>query len=130
MFIVNLIIGDSSNDGHGNSIIVTIESNLSITDLKSAFQKGSEYIGIDLYAVDCDYQDPFISFEDQEVLEKAGFKFPEIIEYDPDYGNGINTNVYTEIWLFIVKVGNPNFKYKIVNSDLSIIDIGGYGLFN
>jgi hypothetical protein len=130
MFIVNLRIGDRSNDGHGDSIIVTIESNLSITDLKSAFQKGSESIDIDLYAVACDYQDPFISFEDQEALEKAGFKFPEIIEYDPDYGNGIDTNVYTEIWLFVVKTGNPNFKYKIVNSDLSIINIGGYGLFD
>lgn len=33
------------------------------------------------------------------------------------------------LWLFIVRVGNPGFRFKVMKSESPNITIGGYGLF-
>jgi hypothetical protein len=121
---VNLIIGDYSGDGHKQMETITIESNLTILEINEAYNKGIEKLGFDFVA-EC-----FAEFEDHSIDDS---KYRKLIELGmpPDLINEYletdSNEEYLFIYLFIVKLGNPEFIYSEVN--IPKINVGGYGLF-
>lgn len=132
--LIQLVLGDWSNDGHGKTDSVFIESNLTAQQIQDAYVAAMNK----LPALKClntlaeDYEDSELSNDHITALREAGYPIDKFVkEYEEGYGDDCTPSVdkesYTDIYLFIVLVGNPEFKHEVVSLD--DINIGGYGLF-
>lgn len=127
---IELILGDSSGDGHEKTETVTIKSNLDKTELEQAFADGCKKTGVDFEnLVAADYEENTIS---QELVDKLAVHGFDIAEFSEDEkpgkdGYSLYTEGYAAIWLFIAKVGNPSFEHE--EETVPSIYIGGYGLY-
>ncbi len=139
-----LVLGDWSDDGHGKTDLVIIESNLDKEEIWAAYRKASKKLGFKLVEDVCaDYEEGGISQDYLKTLIENGLNIEKVFDTDydlkeakkvlegddPDELVNLWTNSYTEIFLFIVKLGDPEFEYNIIEDDSSRINIGGYGLF-
>jgi phosphopantothenoylcysteine synthetase/decarboxylase len=130
-------MGDWSSDGHGKTDNLVIKSNLTVAEINEAYKRGTKIVGFDFCdEVAKEYEDRRLSNEHMKLLVAQGYdeKSVERVEYDnddDDYDGDYSlwTDSYPDIWLFIVKLGNPNFKYEEVVDSAQRINIGGYGLF-
>lgn len=139
---VDLVVGDWSGDGHSITKTVGIKTNVTIEELRKAYQNGVKEVGVDLSEKVCrnygDYRlsyDIFLKliafgelhdalFENYEEEIKALKTEEDFTESDYAY---LDYERYAQLYLGIAKVGNPAIKYKFVESQS--INIGGYGLF-
>lgn len=146
--LIDFIMGDWSRDGHNQSESVVCECNLSVKEITQAYKKGVKTIGFDLVSDVAEaYEDNRLSWEHLQKLRIAGFKGELDNEMSPEEaddenknnlykyytyqtGAALNTETFLKIYMFFVKVGNPNFEYKLAVRDTDNIKIGGYGLFN
>lgn len=125
---VKLIVGDWSDDGHGETFETIIDSNLSEDDIFKAHIEGQKILGINIASYCKEYQ--------QNLFPKGlidwYFKNQDMSLYD--HGNEMynlpdGPADYKNIFLAIAKLGNPSFKFKGGIHDISTLRIGGYGLF-
>jgi hypothetical protein len=129
---LDLIMGDWSDDGHGETETVVIKSNLNHVWMSRAYDQASAILGFCFVNdVATEYEEPYISMEAitklREILEE-----PELLDgvVDNEAGCiGISTEEYLDIYLKIIKLGEPDFKYEILGQENEVIKIGGYGLF-
>lgn len=130
MHPIQLVLGDWSNDGHGQTDTLFILSNLSSTEIEAAYKRGTKILGFDMKSqVAADYEDSKISETKVETFKKAGFVFSDS-EWDLD-GEGdiwLDSDCYAQLWLFVVKLGAPTFEYEIQRPPR--LTIGGCGLFS
>lgn len=125
---IDLILGDPSGDGHGQSQTVVINSSLSRGELLAAYQVGRFIVGFDLINEVCEqYEDCRMSRKYKTKLLELGFFdfYEDGLEEDTCY---LDQELFAQIFLFICKLGDTLFEYQIVESN-SYINIGGYGLF-
>lgn len=132
-YVINLVLGDWSNDGHGRTKTYTIDSNLSIDAINSAYKLGFSLIGHDIVKTVADeYQSTSLCDFIVEALYNNGFAFEDIEVYDKLNNEFIDieldTDLYLKIYLFVVYLGNPEFSPQIIEQNK--INIGGYGLFD
>lgn len=133
--IYELEMGDESCDGHCLTKTRTICSPLSNEDMNAAYKSGSEILGFNFITdVAAEYEDSSLSMEKLTKLRShniATWKFE-----DEEYAEegevlesvGLNPENYSEIYLEIIKLGNPDFSYETLEG--KNISIGGYGLFS
>jgi len=130
--IVDLIVGDWSSDGHGRTEKISIKSNLNKSQIQDAYKKGVEISGVNLEQVCCEYEGTKVPREIYEKLTTAGMYNDDVFENEIDEdGDGdlyINAQDFAFIYLFLVELGNPTFRYKIIQPEK--INIGGYGLLS
>jgi hypothetical protein len=132
--IIILVLGDWGHGGHGKSSIVTIRSNLTKSEIEEAYRKGIQKVGVsfieEIGAKYEDYTGCEFNEEDFGKLEDAGIDTSDIDEdvYAPG-GYRIFEKGFVNIYLSLVKLGNPEFKWDQVSADENHIRIGGYGLF-
>ena len=128
--IVKLVIGDWSGDGHCQSATVIIDSNFSKLDIEKSYIKGSQIIGFDLIEDVCEeYEDSLIPHEVIVKCKIQGMKLEDFFdEYDEEYNFRDWTDGFAKLYLFIVKLGDPDFRYT--ETKLETVNIGGYGLFH
>jgi hypothetical protein len=128
--IFSLVIGDWSDDGHGKTRTVEVESKFSSQEFIAAFQKGIKQIdpkcnGHEL-PICQNYQDSKVPIEFVAGLRKCGLNPDDYLEYyNGTYG--IWSDTFANLWLAIAKLGNSELEYEIVHGHS--IRIGGYGLF-
>jgi hypothetical protein len=66
--IINIVMGAPSNDGHGRTDFITIETNFSKEAIVKAYTQGTEILGVDfINSVCAEYEDCQIQFS---LLEK------------------------------------------------------------
>lgn len=128
---INLTIGDYSSDGHGKKEDYLIESNITLAELKKAYAIGSEKVGFDLIdQIAAEYEDSSFPQKHLLKLKELGFDYDLFDEkYCRDDDLNLQDEEYVDIFLFICKLGNEEFKYEFLNDDSDNWDIGGYGLF-
>lgn len=125
---IRLIMGDTSDDGHGKTITICYDVNVSSYELKQAFIRGTDTLGVDLEEICSGYGDNILDNEDYEKLSKhidvesIGF---DIFEDEIN----IPHEAYAELWMRIAQVGDPSIKFELLHDTDDEIDIGGYGLF-
>jgi hypothetical protein len=114
----NIDIGDWSNDGHGKCESKLIESNLTHEEAREAFFKAKEKLGKSYPEEIChEYEDHSVTADMLDELKGHGFEF----EGCDEDGEGDERVVYPytegmlQLTLWFIKVGNPDFKYKIIN---------------
>lgn len=139
---LQLVLGDWSHDGHNQTDFILLNTNLSKDEIKDAYALAIKKLGFDFTQEVCsEYEDNLLYEKHLDLLLLQGFKIGDLgllDEYSKKeavkfFNKKIKTlKLYTEeylnIYLFIIKLGNPNFKYKIIED--SWIDIGGYGLYS
>lgn len=133
---MNLVLGDWSRDGHGQSETFGIETNLTKNEIQESYKKGVEIVDLDLSEKVCRYhEDDSISLENLEKLKKHGLKFfqengeeYELEENFDETGFSVSEEDFVIMFMFIVKLGNPLLEWNFCESES--INIGGYGLFH
>jgi len=124
-YIINLVLGDWSNDGHGRTTTFNIFTNLSKDEIDQAYKLGTNHLGIDFCDEICDHDSTILPIEVYDKLRKNGYtgKFKLYKgEIYPDIDD------FVDIYLFLVKLGNPKFKYMNISDNP--LYIGGLGFFN
>lgn len=123
---IELVVGDPSHDGHGLTRSIIIDSNLSEKDLNRAYILGSNKLSFDLIEdVASNYRDNIISRDFFLKMISLGYEKLHLdSQNDFDY---LDSDLFFDMFLFIVKLGDPSFVYNIV--EIPNINIGGYGLF-
>ena len=141
IYITTLVAGDWSDDGHGKTDMAVIRSNLDSEQIGEAYEAGSKKLGFNFIdEVAADYEDSSIDLEKLKALVDAGMSIKETFKYEYDIkevekvladedpeGYHLWAETYRDIYLFIVKLGNDDFRYEF--SQGNTINIGGYGLF-
>lgn len=142
--IINFVIGDWSYDGHCMTRDVKISSNLSDVQIEKAYKKAVKKIGFNLIKECCyDPDSGSIEFQHIKKLHKSGFDIKKLFEFDHSNSNEImdaiisnkkcelwckiDCNIYFQIYMHFIKIGDNNFQYEIIEG--RSINIGGYGLF-
>ncbi len=116
-FIIKLVIGGKKS--------TFIQSNLSEEDLDNAYKKGSELMGFNLLEEYCQ-DDALIpesiitSFQEQKWEPQGLSKSGDEMFFVTRVKN------WLDLYLIIVKMGNPKFEYR--DWSCSSLDIKGYGL--
>lgn len=136
---LNLTVGDWSKDGHSITENFHIQSNLSAGDFQNALRKGYDIIferdpaknGNQFHLCE-EYEDSFLKKEDLDRISKHFDVMKLLYDEEPYVNENGDVSIYSDdyvlISLEIAKVGNPYFRYKVV--ELPNIPIGGYGLFS
>jgi hypothetical protein len=128
---IKLVIGDWSCDGHEKSDDYYIESNLSKKEIEKAYKKGTKLLGFDFSEeiAEC-YEDSTLPKDKWEKFKELGYTGGFDSEDQADE-NGVNIwlEEFLDLYLFIIQLGNPDFKYELVEEE-DTIHIGGYGLYH
>jgi hypothetical protein len=143
--MINLVLGDWSHDGHGLSETYTIQSNLTHKEIEKALAKGEKLAGVSLDDIAAEYECPYLYYEDWENLSAHGFTVKMLCDnqtYDEDWITGeVNNDIrnkevigiheegFLNIFFFLVKMGNPEFEYKLLKDETPELKLGGYGLY-
>ncbi len=132
LYLIGLVLGDESGDGHDKTYQYSIYSNLDDEQLREAFKSGCNKVDVEFSDIVAEeYEECMLKSDILEKLQKAGLNISSIFEhyhYAKDTGEyRLNTKSFTLIWLWIAQQGNPNFKYEFIKNKQ--IYLGGYGLF-
>ena len=127
-YTIELKLGDWSHDGHGITESIYISSNISASKLRKAYKFGVKIAGFNFSEIVAQgYEDNKIKKNHAEKLFSLGFD-RKSLDYDKtDDVYYVSADSFVDIWLFICKLGDPNFEFKI--KEQKTINIGGYGLF-
>lgn len=131
MNIISLVVGDMGGDGHEKIKKRYYRTNLPKQEVKDAYNKGVELLGIDITKYCQEYEDNSVPKEIIDKLLEKGFESEDLDLADIDIDSEedrhhIYYTVYLDIWEFIAKAGASNLILeKIPDND---INIGGYGL--
>lgn len=115
--LVKLVVGDWSNDGHGNTRDIVYEVNTTARQMDQAHEQGAKAIGVAWEKVCEDYQDHTVPDDVMAKLKKHGIELPD---------ECIGPDEFAWVWLEIAKIGDPSLDCQEVY--LSNHNIGGYGL--
>jgi hypothetical protein len=83
-YIVSLVTGDWSGDGHSKHDTCNISSNIDNKAMEEAYQKATKILGFDFCNdIAADYEDSLISKERLDILIKNGLEIKKLdLEYD------------------------------------------------
>lgn len=130
---VNLVIGDASL---GKTEVITVKSNFDQFVMADAYAKGAMIIGVDVTKdVAKKFGDSSISKSDLDKFKEHNLDLSffgygsDDLQADEETGSlFLHTELFAALYLFTVKVGDPDFKFEQMKHDE--INIGGYGLFD
>ena len=130
-FLIKILVGDTSADGHGHTDSSIIISNIKSYQIRDAYQRGSAKIGVNLELLvtnsdDEEYvmlsKDKLRPLIDHELLEEKDF------DEEENTAIHISADLYIHLWLQIAQKGNAEFVYTRMDNKMSELDLGGYWL--
>lgn len=142
--LTRLVVGDYSGDGHRIHDSFSITSNLDTEQITAAYWKGTEIVGFNFVDVVAEaYEDGSIHVPEARKLLAAGLDLNKYLDEDPYNDDGgvdpcwlnddsqawLGSMSFTDIYLEICKLGNPEFTWEFNDGWKNTIEIGGYGLF-
>lgn len=125
--LLELVIGDWSDDGYGKTDKVLYRTNSNKKCIMEAYDVGTEKLGFNLVEDTCrDYEDNDLTKEQYEALKALGFSAEEEGYLKEDYDKvSINCYEFADAYVRIVKLGNPAIEIEIEPTNT----INLYGLF-
>ena len=109
---------------------VVIETQNTAEEIHEAYLDGTKKLGLDFQENVCaEYEHNQIQPSVLKKLRELGWVYHE----DPSAlttSTYMNPELYSDIWLFLVRLGSPTLAITIIPQDqVETINIGGYGLF-
>ena len=141
---MQLVLGDWSDDGHGKSESIHIETNKTLSEVRQAYLKSCELTKLafdegslhrNYHHIAVDYEDNILSEEIIEILKE--FNYPFINELE-DEDNYIYTDNYVRLWFWFIGLSLDDFQYEIIKDTIPVINgywnkelnvSFGYGLY-
>lgn len=122
---LELVIGDSSGDGHGRTSSETYRTNLDGRKVEAGYRKGTEILGFDFVTtVAREYsRDSNIAPEHWYKLIEHGC--PHIDEDD----DRVWRDAHASIYLWIAQLGEPTLVFEPGRSNVFKINVGGYAYY-
>lgn len=147
LHIIELVVGDFSGDGHGQTDTTVIRSNLSPKEIRTAYQLGVNKSGVELFFIARDYEDGCLYSVDAQKLVAAGLNPDNYVEEmpgkilhkygcnakrgyecyctnyvevpwdDPDASASMSGESFTRLYIDLIKLGNPDFEYEVAIKD-------------
>ena len=109
-----------------------IKTNLTKEEVCKAYNDGVKIVGFNFIDKFCtEYDETSIDHDTAKKLVELGLQNFELAKKGWEIKNGywLNADNFLDIYLFICKLGNPEFVYeKVEDRGLPSIDIGGYGI--
>ena len=145
--MIELIIGDASGDGHSMTDTVVVMSNLTAKEAEKAYVAGAVKAGVDLDKIAHEYEDASLYAEDAQKLIAVGLDPNNYVEEypiktlhnstcspkkgygcychnykavswdDPDAYAVMSAESFARLYLDLVKLVNPEFRYKSAIND-------------
>lgn len=132
--IYELSMGDWSCDGHCIQKTRNVCTSLSLEEIQSAYAAATEKVAFNyVEEVAIDYEDSSLTADKLKILRDNGiatWEFEDetyLEEGETLEAVGLDADSHSEIYLQLLKLGNPNFKYERIQG--KTLRIGGYGLF-
>lgn len=135
-YLIKLNIGDWSGDGHDKKEEVLCKSNKDVLEVRKAYKKGTEIIGLDLFTICNEYEDDRITSEQRKL-----FRCLDDVDADSVDDNFVPIGVkeMCNMWLEIVRSGDQDLRIEELTSiqhfngywadDKYFNNHIGYGLF-
>ena len=145
-----LELGDTSNDGHGKTQRILLESNTLIREIRKAYKDSCKLTGVSLhscmdkdftglkrgwkesskYEVAVEFEEPNIPREALEILKKFGLTFEivdegslEIEEWDSKTKPlDLYYDNFIALWIWFVKLSNPKIELKEIKDVIPTIN--------
>lgn len=128
LFTFDLVVGDDSDDGHGQTEIFKIFCNLSYVELWKAYKEGTKIVGFAIDKFFKSAESNTIKVKHLQRLIELGLTEWDVGEEDGEADIEIYPENYAELWLFTAMLGNPVLQFEHGPRALRL-PIGGYGLF-
>lgn len=130
-FLIPIVFGDWSGDGHSDSSREYVWSNRVVPEWKMALIKGQKSVGVDLKDICGGYGERTIEDGVVEILRSHGFEHKfncDKYEGDPQE---MTPHDFKVIFLFLVGKGDPDLRYMQIKHGTHSQEIhpGGYGLY-
>lgn len=144
-----LVLGDWSNDGHGKSNKILVESNYTVDFVQQAYKDSCRLTGVSFNKIEWqedftngaknaitiadEYEEPFVPAEALILFtEKFGLT-PQIInswggdyDYKKDEKFCLNEDSFVKLWFWFVRLSHPDLEIREVPAKESIPCINGY----
>lgn len=130
-FLVPIVFGDWSNDGHNESSRMYVFSTHDIAAWRKALADGNQAVGVNLGEICSGYGDRTVDPTVLETLRLAGWE-GKYDEYDLRGGKTrFNTGIFQDLFFFLIGKGNPDIQYIPIEAGSHRMEVhpGGYGLF-
>ena len=132
-YVINLLIGDTSGDGHSQHESVAIRSTHSAEDVNHFYTKGCKQLGEDYDEFIMEYESNKIPYKAFKKLVEAGYDcsngdIVSLTKVEVENGIWIWPDFWVEIYMFIAYLGSDK-ELKWETFKMESLDIGGYGLF-
>lgn len=148
-----LVLGDWSNDGHGKSDKILLESNLPVDVVQKAYKDSCKMTGVSFnhdggdenftgikrdyqdskdFNICTEYEDCLIPMKALEILKQHGWN-------KNNEDNYIGEKDFIKLWIWFVQIANPAIRLKVVKDDIPVINgywnkelnvQFGYGLYS
>ena len=122
-----LVMGDWSDDGHGESDTKICSSSHSIDEVRDAHKKLA-IKGIDLLSQCDEYLINNLEKGFVEKLNSIGFDINDFVYDEDEYY--VSSTDWMKLYMELAKIEIPELEYKFINAALQSICIGGYGLYS
>lgn len=119
--LINILMGDTSFDGHEKIEKFVVSTDSSIEEIKKAYLLGEKIMGVDITSLCSEHEQCHISVEEMKKINK--WLCPKLSD-----NTWITPDDFFRIWLRTVHLGNPAINIEVIKIS-ETIDIGGYGLF-
>jgi len=124
-YLVPIVFGDWSNDGHRDTERMYVWSNKGIAAWRRAFAEGCARTGVDLAeSIAANYEDRSIAPDDLARLRASGFS------YDLEEEGEVNIDEFAEMFFHLVRVGDPEITFTRMEFSTHHMEVhpGGYGI--
>lgn len=149
-----LVLGDWSDDGHGKTDKILVESNMSVKDIKQAYKNSCKLTKIKFEdEVAADFEEPYFSKKAMKIfITRFGLtrdivkKWNKIEKIDVSQNefNDFNSPTldiesFINAWIWFVRLSNPDIQINVIDDEIPCINgywdkvlnaNFGYGLYN
>ncbi len=122
--LIELVVGDASGDGNGQTDTTIVVSNKSSSEIERAYMKGVQIVEVDLQNEVSDYSNTTLT----PVFVEAISKHFDLDDYANEWEGkwSIYSDGYAALYMDIAHLGDPSITFEYVATEN--IDIGGQGL--
>lgn len=130
-----LVLGDWSNDGHGKSSEILLESNKTVKDIQLTYKRSVKLTGVNFSKDVCGgYEDSKLSKPVYDKFCTFGLTKELLMSFDEgeleieDFESGgelrLSQEMFIKLWIWFVKLSDPELQINIVEDDIP--PINGY----
>lgn len=135
MYRMYLVLGDWSDDGHGKTDKILVETTHPVEEVRQAYKDSCKLTGVTFcgdytevkrdwkdarkYCIANDYEDSTISEVSLSIFEEHGCPLVDDIKNNDRH---LNEGLYIPLWMWFISLSLTDFTYTCVTDDVPVIN--------